>query len=195
MTQRRKRYSLPPLRATLSKPRECDRDGCAEPGEFRAPKSTALRDYHWFCVDHVRAYNASWNFYQGMKVDEVEAHWVSDMTWQRPSWAFGASTPFYRRFESILRNESIFAELNREDKGGPEDPKSDQKSYFPPYSEEAVALKLFALGLPLSKETLRKRYKELVKQYHPDHHQGNKDYEERLKSVTQAYGILKKIVA
>ena len=192
--RRHNRYRLPPLNFASPAPRECDKMGCAEPGEYRAPKNRALKDYHWFCIDHVREYNASWNFYRGMKADELDAHWISDMTWQRPSWPLGASAPSYRRFESILRNRFLFEEDKQEDHAHQEN-ELRQKSYFPPYSEEAKALKLFALQLPLSKDNLRKKYKQLVKQSHPDHHQGNKDYEERLKNVTQAYAILKKIAA
>lgn len=139
-------------------------------------------------MGHVKDYNASWNFYRGMDADEVDAHWVSDMTWQRPSWPLGASAPFYRRFESVLHNRSVFEELNREDVGGPEEVKN-RRDHYSPHSAEGKALRVFSLRLPLSKDTLRKQYKELVKKYRPDHHQGNKDYEERLKSVTQAYSI------
>ena len=35
------------------------------------------------------------------------------------------------------------------------------------------------------------RYKELVKRHHPDTHGGDKEAEERLKEINQAYSTLK----
>ena len=47
--------------------RPCEVPGCGGLGEFRAPRSPRqLRAYRWFCLDHVRAYNAAWDFYRGM---------------------------------------------------------------------------------------------------------------------------------
>ena len=52
----------------------CDQPGCDKAGEYRAPRSrTALNQYFWFCLEHVRAYNASWDFYKGMSAAQIEA--------------------------------------------------------------------------------------------------------------------------
>ena len=46
--------------------RICEKQGCNEPGQYRAPKNPRnLDDYFWFCKDHVREYNANWNYFQG----------------------------------------------------------------------------------------------------------------------------------
>jgi hypothetical protein len=59
--------------------RRCDSPGCDLPGEHRAPKSREqLHDYHWFCLEHVRAYNNAWNYYAGMSEDEVESERRAD---------------------------------------------------------------------------------------------------------------------
>ena len=64
--------------------------GCPLEGEYRAPKSRSqLRDYFWFCLDHVRAYNAAWDFYKGMSPGQIEAHLRDDTAWQRPTWPLG----------------------------------------------------------------------------------------------------------
>ena len=40
--------------------RTCEMPSCCGMGEYRAPKSrTTLQDYWWFCLEHVRAYNAA----------------------------------------------------------------------------------------------------------------------------------------
>src|SRR5581483_11385072 len=73
----------PPLRL-------CDHPGCECGGDFRAPRSRLeLNHYFWFCLDHVRAYNAAWNYYAGMSEREIEAEIRRDTVWQRPSWKLG----------------------------------------------------------------------------------------------------------
>ena len=70
--------------------RGCDIPGCPHEGGYRAPKSRdSLRDYFWFCLEHVRAYNASWDFYKGMTPGQIEAHMRDDTGWQRPTWPLG----------------------------------------------------------------------------------------------------------
>ena len=51
-----------------ARPRRCAAIGCRDEGLYPAPKSRdALRDYIWFCLDHIRAYNKSWNYYDGLQ--------------------------------------------------------------------------------------------------------------------------------
>ncbi len=70
--------------------RLCDHPGCEAGGEFRAPRSRLeLNHYYWFCLDHVRSYNAAWNYYAGMSETEIEAEIRRDTVWQRPSWKLG----------------------------------------------------------------------------------------------------------
>ncbi len=65
----------------------CDAPGCLNHGEYRAPKSrTNLRAFYWFCLEHVREYNASWDFYKGMSPGEIEQQVRADTHWQRPTW-------------------------------------------------------------------------------------------------------------
>ncbi|CAN0531639.1 unnamed protein product, partial [Laminaria digitata] len=45
----------------------CDHPDCQESGEFRAPRSRMeLTRSYWFCLEHVREYNAAWNYYADM---------------------------------------------------------------------------------------------------------------------------------
>ena len=69
----------------------CEWIGCDRDGLYRAPRSRReLRQYWWFCLEHVREYNAAWNYYAGMSDNEVEADVRFDTVWQRPSWPLGA---------------------------------------------------------------------------------------------------------
>ena len=50
---------------------------------------------------------------------------------------------------------------------------------------------MFDLDPPVTRETIKARYKNLVKRHHPDANGGDKDAEERLKTINQAYAALK----
>ena len=41
---------------------------------------------------------------------------------------------------------------------------------------------------------IQKKFKTLVKKFHPDKHSGNKQYEDKLKKITLAYSHLKTIM-
>src|SRR5471030_734972 len=70
--------------------RRCEHLGCEDEGAFRAPKSPSLlHEYYWFCLNHIKEYNKSWDYYKGMSPDEIETSRISDITWNRPSWPVG----------------------------------------------------------------------------------------------------------
>lgn len=172
-----------PDRAVLG--RRCDHPGCRETGEFRAPRSrSALHEYLWFCLGHVRLYNASWNYYDGMSATDIEREIRRDTVWQRPSWPLGARGFRYQmRFKGDglfdLEDDEPTANVN----GAPR--------HHHPTSPEALALAVFDLNEPVSLLEVKARYKELVKRHHPDAHGGDKAAEERLKIINQAYSTLK----
>ncbi|MEX2629865.1 MAG: hypothetical protein WD341_07995 [Tistlia sp.] len=72
----------------------CAHPGCTAAGDFRAPAGRdRLRDYLWFCLEHVRAYNSAWDYFAGLSSDEIERIRRRDCTWDRPTWKLG-SGPF-----------------------------------------------------------------------------------------------------
>lgn len=160
--------------------RGCDFPGCNCTGEYRAPRTRALTDYYWFCLDHVRSYNASWNYYAGMNEAQIEAELRKDMVGQRPSWKFGHRVAW--RFGNGVKDFGLFD-------FEPEAPRAKPRGR-PPTPQEA-ALETFDLALPLTLTALKTRYKELVKLHHPDANGGDKAAEERLKTINQAYATLK----
>ena len=52
------------------------------------------------------------------------------------------------------------------------------------------------MGLELNSDwaLVQKKFKILVKKFHPDKHSGNKQYEDKLKKITLAYSHLKMIM-
>jgi hypothetical protein len=163
--------------------RSCDHPGCAAPGDHRAPRSRAdLSAFYWFCLDHVRAYNAAWNYYAGMSEAEIEAELRNDTVWQRPTWPLGSRIA--ARFTIYMQDFGLF------DLDEPGDRPRETARRRPPTPEEE-ALEVFELDLPLTLPGLKARYKELVKRHHPDAHGGDKAAEERLKVINKAYSTLK----
>ena len=164
--------------------RLCDAPDCAEPGQYRAPRDRSLREFHWFCLDHVRAYNAGWDFYKGMGPDEIEACLRADTSWQRPTWPLGRIGGSGRFDPEILRDP--LGVLGAE---APSPRRKAPENDTPP--ELRAALDLLGLKWPLASVELRARYKDLAKQHHPDATGGDKQAEERLKDINRAYSLLK----
>ena len=162
--------------------RPCDHPGCAAAGDYRAPRSrAALSLFHWFCLDHVRAYNAAWNYYAGMSAAEIEREIRNDTVWQRPTWPMGVRGGF--GYRPRLRDFGLF------DDGETEEKRSTPRRHRP-LAAGAGACRL-RLVPPLTLVGLKARYKELVKLHHPDVHGGDKAAEERLKIINLAYSTLK----
>lgn len=169
--------------------RRCDIPDCACLGEYRAPKSRAqLHEYFWFCLDHVRAYNASWDYYAGMSTAEIEAHLKADTIWQRPTWPLGSRQSANREGQRAYRFrddfglfDDLYDQPNNQEAG------RRQRAATP----QAQALALFELAPPVTLAEVKARYKELVKLHHPDTNGGDKAAEERLKLINEAYVILR----
>jgi DnaJ-domain-containing protein 1 len=182
--QRKSRLAILELEAELPA-RPCDHPGCPAGGDFRAPKSRLdLRSYYWFCIEHVRAYNSSWNYYAGMSESEIEAEIRSDTVWQRPSWPLGERRA--PRFGAPLRD--AFDLFSDDSSAGKERP---GKGLSIPLSPREEALAVFGMEPPITPVRLKARYKALVKLHHPDTHGGDKAAEEKLKIINRAYATLK----
>lgn len=168
--------------------RRCEHPGCGETGLFRAPRDRTLKEFLWFCLPHVRAYNAAWDFYKGMGPAEIEAALRSDTSWQRPSWPLGRLGGAGRFDPELLRDP--FSVLGQEAPTPRRRPREANEA--PP--ELRAALDLLGLGWPIDQIELRARYKELAKRYHPDATGGDRSAEERLKDINRAYSLLKRRV-
>lgn len=161
----------------------CDCPGCTAAGEYRAPKSrTSLNDYWWFCLEHVRAYNSTWDFYKGMSPAQVEAQLRADTGWQRPTWPLGRLGHRFMN-EDALRDplEALAARRARS---------AERASSIAP-AELREPLHTLGLDWPVSIDALKSRYKELAKRHHPDANGGDRAAEERLKTINLAYAALR----
>ncbi len=160
----------------------CDVPGCDLPGEYRAPKSrSSLRDFHWFCLQHVREYNAAWDYYRGMSTAEIEAQLRADTSWQRPSWPLGSLGQTARMDTALEDRLHAFAfGQNAAPKPSPSIP-----------ADLRDALGVLGLIWPVTLAAVKAKYKELAKRHHPDANGGDKRSEETLKTINLAYATLR----
>jgi hypothetical protein len=143
-------------------------------------------------VSHAREYNKSWNYYDGMSDDDVEADVRNDTIWQRSTWRLGTNGS--ANFESTVCFNSIHDPFdilyNMQPKSGHHS--SNEIIYS---SEQARALTIFGLDRPGDATNIKQRYKELVKRHHPDANRLGMNSDEKIKDVNKAYEILIDFIA
>jgi DnaJ-domain-containing protein 1 len=187
---RSSRYHNPFL-ATLDRPvkqRACDCPGCDQAGHYRAPRSRdQLREYYWFCLDHVREYNKRWDYLGGLSAEEIEVRIRQDTVWERPTWPFAE----IRKHEQQIRdsiNRSFFSDAWDE-----VEPVAGEAVPPQPTIGESDALAVLGLSLPAEFAAIKARYRLLVKRHHPDANGGSREAEEKLKIINHAFTTLKAI--
>jgi len=171
----------------------CQWKGCSGPGLYRAPMGRGREgQYLRLCLDHVREFNASYNYFAGMSDAEVEAYQKDSLTGHRPTWRVGANSwahgtergmgyagGFGRRFADP---HDLFAW--RAGRGG-----EQQRRTLKPL--ELKALEALGLTTAAERQEIKARFKELVKRHHPDANGGDKRSEDKLREIIQAYNYLK----
>lgn len=160
--------------------RRCERPDCAGEGLYRAPVSPRRLDqYYWFCLEHVREYNKTWDFLKGLSETEIEALRRNDTVWQRPSWPLSGGR---HATEEVLRRKlaALFG-----------DAAAETTPRRRPLTGEEKALAELELAPTASFDEVKLCYKRLAKRLHPDANGGDKAAEDRLKIINQAYAVLK----
>ena len=169
----------------------CAHPGCDAPGEFRAPGAwrsdfDGPGDWRWLCLDHVREFNADYNYFEGMSADEIGAAQNAYGGWDRETRAFaanGSPGPRWADFTDPL--DAIGARFRR---SAAEGPRRDGRELSEP---DRKSLRILGLGTDADRRTLRRRYADLLRRYHPDHNGGDRGHEKALQAVIEAYTHLK----
>jgi len=162
----------------------CEWDNCKESGEFKAPlEKDNSKNYRWLCKNHIKLFNKNWNYFDGMRQNEIENFLKSDLTWHRPTQKFGSSDNFFNilwnnalngKFD-FFKREKVINGLN-----------GRQLS-----EKDKDAFKIMELESNADWPIIQKKFKILVKKFHPDRNAGNKEFENKLKKITLAYSHLK----
>jgi hypothetical protein len=184
-----------------SEGRTCAAPGCGEPGEFRAPGSQGPRfdgpgDWRWMCLQHVREFNAGYDWFEGMSAEEILAAQSPIAGWARETRAFrpdgGAGMPRWADFDDPL--DAIGARAS-EIRGRAQARQSDREQQIRFTPREREALSVMGLGPQTDRHELRRRYSALVRRYHPDRNGGDRSHEALLQRVVEAYQLLRKAAA
>lgn len=167
----------------------CAEPGCREPGEFRAPLAPGNFDgpgrYRWLCLDHVREFNARYNFFNGMSPDEIAAAQTPYAGWDRETRAFTGNPDRPPRWADF--NDPLDAISARFAATRPQ----DRKDGKPLTGENRRDLKTLGLDVDATRTDLRRAYSERVRRFHPDRNGGDRSHERALGDTIAAYDRLK----
>lgn len=187
----------PAQRAT----RACEWPGCGKGGTHRAPKGRGREGEYWrYCLDHVREYNANYNYFAGLSDDDVISYQKDAITGHRPTWRMGMNAAGNRtasggspRFgagqgEGFTWHDpfGFFEGVATPGHTRPAEAESRQVR-----NAERKAFETLGLEIDASAAEIKAKFKEQVKRHHPDSHGGDRSFEDRLRAVIQAYNYLK----
>jgi len=187
-----------------SQGRACNWPGCDECGEFRAPGVRPAGfdgpgEWRWFCLDHVREFNAGYDYFDGMSPEEVLRAQSPIHGWERESRAFNPAAgvdgmPRWADFADPLDAIGSRAKAFRK-QAASADRAQSRADGLPVTWEERRALEVLGLGLDADRKAVRRRYTEMLRRFHPDHNGGDRRHEARLQGVVEAYQVLRKAAA
>jgi hypothetical protein len=145
------------------------------------------------CLEHVREFNAGYDWFAGMSAEEIIEAQSPVAGWRRETRAYSADAgidgvPRWADFDDPL--DAIGARaagLRKRAMGWQE-----MARFTGP---ERDALGVMGLGPHTDRHQLRKQYSVLVRRYHPDRNGGDRTHEARLQRVVEAYQLLRKAAA
>ena len=165
----------------------CEWSNCKEVGRCKAPiEKDNSKNFKWLCEEHIKLFNKNWNYFEGMSQSAIESFIKSDLTWHRPTQKFGSADNFFNilwnnalngKF-SFFKQEKVINSFNGR--------KLNEK--------DKDAFQIMELELNADWPIIHKKFKTLVKKFHPDRNAGNKEFENKLKKITLAYSHLKLIM-
>jgi hypothetical protein len=166
----------------------CEHPGCGLMATHRAPKGRMHEREYWrFCLEHVRAYNQSYNYFAGMSQDDVLQYQKDAVIGHRPTWKMG----FNGDADRFAAEDPL--ELIREFGPTAARARHERKTAEarPVHNAERKAFGTLDLEIDASAADIKARFKELVKRHHPDANGGDRSSEDRLVEVIRAYNYLK----
>ena len=171
---------------------DCEWAGCKEKATHKAPKGRGREKDYWnYCIAHVRQYNANYNYFVGMKDDEVLAYQKDALTGHRPTWKMGTGN--VPGGSTVGPNAQDPLNLFREFNSGSNWRRKAERVEPKRTIRNAERKAFETLGLDIGAESveIKARFKELVKRHHPDANGGDRSSEDRLVEIIQAYNYLK----
>lgn len=179
----------------------CEWPGCQEKGGYKAPKGRGREgEFYNFCVEHVREYNKSYNYFEGMSDTDIAEQQKTTNVGDRPTWKMGVNGSAKAKSKAQSAQQRKFAGFKVDDPFAtmngdkiPGEDRSEPKRSRPVRRLEKRSLEKLNLSESATGEEIRARYKELVKMHHPDANGGDRSSEDRLRDIIQAYKHLKSV--
>jgi hypothetical protein len=169
----------------------CEWTGCEHEATHRAPKGRMREREYWrFCLEHVREYNHSYNYFAGMSDDAVLRYQKDAVTGHRPTWkmGFNGGVDGLRSAQSATDPFDVLREFGPGARPRADRPTAEAR---PVRNAERKAFDTLGLEIDAPAPEIKARFKELVKRHHPDANGGDRSLEDRLREIIQAYNYLK----
>jgi len=168
----------------------CEWAGCRDDGTHRAPKGRGRDgEYFHFCLDHVREYNRTYNYFEGMTDEDVISYQKSAVTGHRPTWSLGLNR-LRGQYGGAARAAAAEGFADPFGAFGDDEPEPQRR---PIRNAERKALTTLGLDETADGPGIKARYKTLVKRHHPDANGGARAAEEKLREIIQAYSYLRSV--
>ncbi|WP_421696199.1 J domain-containing protein [Aestuariivirga sp.] len=169
---------------------QCDWPDCPRPGRHKAPMGRGHEGkFYNYCPAHVQEYNKTYNYFSGMKDDEMQEFQKNSRLGDRPTWKLGQNaTPNasnVRRRGAQLRDDPFGLNIGAAKQPG------RHPSGRALRATELKALQTLGLDDTATADQVKAQYKTLVKRLHPDANGGSRANEDTLKAVIQAYDHLR----
>ncbi len=168
----------------------CAHPDCDAPGEYRAPVDGPGRrradgagppQWQYFCLQHVRDFNAGWDYFAGMDDSEIWAAQSPYPNWERETRVFAHNAgqgDFEIRDPLGVLRWKVAGEGIRPEQ-------------TPPLSRaERQALAALGLAETATLADIKAKYRQLARRYHPDANAGSRNHEARFQKLTEAYALL-----
>jgi DnaJ domain len=175
-------------------PLVCEWPGCDKPARHKAPKGRGAEgQFHNYCTAHVQEYNKTYNYFEGMKDNDVAGFQKDAQTGHRPTWKLGqnaaAANNAYANINGMRRkarnvNDPFGAFAQMQENAKVRAARNLRRG-------ELKALNTLGLDENATAEMAKTQYKTLVKRLHPDANGGSRENEDTLKAVIHAYDTLR----
>ena len=170
----------------------CEWTGCPNAATHRAPKGRGKEHEYWrFCLDHVREYNHSYNFFAGMSDEAVARYQKDAITGHRPTWKMGTGGRSARERMSGFEATDPFDVGQEFGATGRKRAEQQRVETRTVHNAARKALHTLSLEEDATRAEIKARFKTLVKRHHPDANGGSTASEDKLREIIEAYNYLK----
>ncbi len=174
---------------------QCEHPDCDRPATHKAPKGRgADGEFFRFCIDHVREYNKTYNYFSGMSDDAVRAFQKDASLGHRPTWKMADRVAQRNAAKAKAAAKGRHADpfgVFGDRAGGSTTAPREEEAGRRLLNGQRQALDTLGLDASATKADIRARYKELVKRHHPDSNGGDRSTEHKLREAIKAYRYLK----